>query len=323
MIKKDHHYIAETYLDCFSNAEGKVCMYRKDDPNKVIQQRPKELASHRHFYRQPVPDGGFDHNSLEDLFSKVETKWPDIVRRLTQKEDVNNYLQEIFQFIAMHRARVPATRDACEAMLAAIVKSEARLLDRAGKLPPMPQGFEHLWDLVEVSIDPHQSIHAMVDVLRGMTKVLGRIGIGALHNTTGVPFLTSDNPVIWFDPAASEGDMRPYTIRDDGPIAMLFPVSPNMIIYGHSSMHDRFARGGFGYGELSEPSVVERMNAQVCRFAYEAVFASVETFADLVEQYANISPVIRIQTVPTKDGDLILSRYVWGQRSQKPKWRGR
>lgn len=326
MKKKNHHYIAETYLDNFVNAEGKVHMYRKDDPYKQIQQCPKELACHKHFYRQPDPKGGFDHNSIEDLFGQVETKWPDIVRRLRMKEDVNGSLKDIFQFIALHRARVPAARDACETILAETVKSVGSRLDRVGELPPLPKALERLgnvWNHVEVAIDPHQSIHAMVAGLHGMAKLVEKIGIGALHNTTGVPFLTSDNPVIWFDPSVSEVEMRPYAIQIDGPITLLFPVTPDLLIYGHSSMCEQFAVHGLGYGDLSERSIVEEMNALICQFAYEAVFASVGTFADLVAKFAGKSPVVRTQTVPIDDGEYIISQYVWGKRTRKPKWKNK
>lgn len=323
MKKKAHHFIAQTYLNSFSNAEGKVCMYQKDDPHNVIRQRPERIAKHKHYYRQPVPKGGFDHNSIEDLFSQVEAKWPDIIRRLRMKEDVNDCLEDIFQFIALHRVRVPAARDACETILAETVRLVGRHLDHVGELPPLPKALEHLgnvWNHVEVAIDPHQSIHAMVAMLRGMAKLVEKIGIGALHNSTDVPFLTSDNPVIWFDPSVSKAELRPYAIRIDGPITLLFPVSPDLLIYGHSSMRDQFAVHGFGYGDLSARSTVEEMNALVCQFAYEAVFASVDTFTDLVAKYADKSPVVRTQAAPTKDGQFILSQYVWGKRTRKPKW---
>lgn len=325
MIKKDHHYIAETYLTAFANADGKVCMYRKDDPQRVIQQRPKELASHKHYFRQPIEGGGFDHNSLENLFSEVEAKWPNIVARFNRKEDVNDHLEDIFQFLALHRARVPAMRDAYETLLAELVRSEGRRLDRAGQLAPLPRQLEHLgdiWDHIQVAIDPHQSIHAMVDVLEGMATVMGMIGIAALHNKTDVPFVTSDNPVIWFDPSVSEADLRPYAIRRGGPVALLFPVSPNVMIYGHSCMRERFACDGFGYGDLPRRSMVERMNEYVCRFAYEAVFAADDAFADLVQRYADVSPVVETKSVSIAKGELFNAQYVWGQRKRKPKWTG-
>jgi len=320
MKKKKHHYIPVAYLKAFCDVDGMVSIYRKDDPYKVIRQSPEEFGFHKHYYAQPLPDGGRDHNTLDDFFSGYESKWPAIVERLRRREDVNECLQDILHFIALQRARVPAARDAFERMLADTVKVVARRMNAAGELPPMPRGFEDILDHIDVSIDPHQSIHAMAHAIRGVGQVMEEIGIGALHNTTDIPFLTSDNPVIWFDPSVSEAQMRPYAICKGGPILLLFPVAPDLMIYGHSSMRDRFSKDGFGAGDLSEPSKVEMMNRQICRFAYDAVFAQGTGLEDLIKQHADVSPVVRTEAIATANSDFILTQYVWGPREPKPKW---
>lgn len=176
--------------------------------------------------------------ALEDCFSKIEDKWPGIVDRLHRRESVNDSLLDIFQFIILQRTRVPASRDAAERIDAERMLALARRLDKAGKLPPKPMGFENLLDQVEVSIDPHQSIHAMMPMIEGSCQVFDRIGFCALHNKTDVPFLTSDNPVIWCDPSVKDADLRPYVLRPHGPVLLLFLVSPSLIIYGDSSIRD-------------------------------------------------------------------------------------
>ncbi|MGE3977154.1 MAG: DUF4238 domain-containing protein [Nitrospira sp.] len=120
--------------------------------------------------------GGIEHNALEDCFSKIEEKWPGIVDRLHRQEDVNDSLEDIFQFIALQRARVPASRDTAERMLSEATKAEVRVLDAAGQLPPKPAGFEDILDHIEVAIDPHQSIHAMVHMVRGCGQVFDQTG---------------------------------------------------------------------------------------------------------------------------------------------------
>jgi hypothetical protein len=34
------------------------------------------------------------------------------------------------------------------------------------------------------------------------------MGFYPMHNKTDVPFITSDNPVIWFDPSVKDADLR-------------------------------------------------------------------------------------------------------------------
>lgn len=216
--------------------------------------------------------------------------------------------------------RVPASRDACEAMLAEMVKATARLLERTGKLPPKPKRFDDILDHVEVSIDPHKSIHAMVPMIRGVERVFSQIGIGALHNMTDIPFLTSDNPVIWFDPSVPEAEMRPYGWQIGGSIVLLFPVTPNLMIYGHSSMRERFGYHGFVGRGLSERRSVKMMNRQICRFAYKAVFAQRAGQEALIHKHADVSPVLRTETTPVERGEIAFHQYVFGKRERKPKW---
>ena len=320
MNKKRHHYIPKSYLKFFCEDAGQVRVYRRDDPCKVIQLSPDNTGFHKYYYSQPRPDGGKDHNALEDCFSKIEDKWPGIVDQLHRRENVNNSLVDIFQFMALQRARVPACRDAIEKIYAEGVMASARRLDKAGKLPPKPVGFENLLNHVEVSIDPHQSIHAMITVIQGFGQVFDRIGFCALHNKTEVPFLTSDNPVIWFDPSVKDTDLRPYVLQLDGPVVLLFPVSPSLIIYGDSLGRDQFVSEGLGIADLSDAGSVEMINRQVCRFGYQGIFAQEAGQERLIEVYAGLSPAIRLDRIGAGEGETVLIEMVFGKRERKPKW---
>ena len=320
MKKKRHHYIPKSYLKFFCDNAGQVHVYRKDDPCKAIQLSPDNTGFHKYYYSQPRPDGGKDHNALEDCFSKLEDKWPGIVDRLHRRENVNDSLEEIFQFMALQRVRVPASRDVAGQIHAEGVMAAARRLDAAGKLPPKPVGFEILLDHVEVSINPHQSIHAMVPMMQGIGQVFDQIGFYAMHNNTEIPFLTSDNPVIWFDPSVKDADLLPYVIRPDGPVVFLFPVSPSLIIYGHSSWRDRFVSEGLGVTDLTDTGLVELINRQVCRFGYQAIFAGKAGQERLIQEHAELSPTVRFDRIGAGEGEAVVFGMVFGKRERKPKW---
>lgn len=197
MSKKRHHYVPKAYLKSFCDGEGKLFVHLKDAPDKVLHQSPDNTAFRRYYYSQPTAEGGRrDNDTLEDFFSLHETEWPRLVHALHRREDVNGDLDAIVTFMGLQRARVPAMRDAVERIEASTVLATARRLDQQGRLPPKPKGLEDILDQVEVAIDPHRSLHAMVEVIRGFASIIDLVGIGALHNRTSVPFLTSDNPVI-------------------------------------------------------------------------------------------------------------------------------
>jgi len=320
MGKKRHHYIPKSYLKFFCDDAGRVFVYRKDDPCNAFHLSPDNTGFHKYYYSQPRPDGGTDHNALEDCFSRIEEKWPGIVDRLHCRENVNNSLEDIFQFMALQRARVPASRDATERIEAEMTLAAVRRLDAACKLPPKPEGFENILDHVEVSINPHQSIHAMISVVQGTGQVFDRIGLGVLHNKTEIPFLTSDNPVIWFDPSVKDSDLKPYVLRPDGPIALLFPVSPSLVIYGDSPMRDQFVSEGLGVADLSDTGLVEAINRQVCRFGYQAIFSQKAGQERLIQEHAVLSPTISFDRIATEKGEIIPFQMVFGKRERTPKW---
>lgn len=300
-----------------------VTVYRKNAPDRPYRQIPEEVGFQRYYYAQPLPDGDRDTNRIEDGFSELETKWPPIVERMRKGASVNDSLEDIFAFIGLQRARVPAARDAAERMLAAMVMLETRRLQAEGKLPPPPKGMENILDNAVVAIDPHQSIHAMPHILLAMGEVVDRIGLGVLRNTTDLEFLTSDNPVVYFDPAINPAELLPYTLSKTGDVVLMMPVSPTLMLYGTSWDKRRFASEGLGYGDLDDVGQVRMMNESVIRFGYSALFARKQPDEEMIQAHAAVSPVLKVDHV-TGDGKRgVLFRYVFGAREPKPKWKAR
>lgn len=314
-IKKRHHYVPKAYLKAFTDDKHRVLVYRKDEPDKALYVDPDGTGFERYYYSQPTPDGGVDHNRLEDLFSKTEGLWPAVVERLCRGEDVNDSLLLIFEFMILQRVRVPASRDATEARLAAQVHRLMLDMVESGQLPPPPQQLQGLLDQVVVSIDPHRSIHGMVDDVFAARQVFESIGLCALDNRTNTPFLTSDNPVIWFDPSVPVSELQPYAVSSDGPVMLLFPVSPTTVLVGTTEQKAGFSEHGLTYGEVPDEDWVFRVNLEVCRFAYKAVYASQPGGEELVQAFADVSPVWQQDG---RGGGLI-----FGNRQTKPKWEPR
>lgn len=318
--KKRHHFVPKAYLKAFCDNAGRLLVYRKDKPDEPLRVAPDATQFEGYYYSQPTPDGGVDNNTLEDFFSEIESDWPQIVAKLHRRENVNNSLESVFQFIALQRARVPASRDAIEAALASTVKATMKTMLAAGALPPPPKGFENLPDLVEVAIDPHQSIHAMVTIIQGMGPIFDKIGLVAIHNATSRPFLTSDNPVAWFDPSQPFENQLPYTLSPDGPITLQFPISPTLLLLGGTQYQEAYAAKGLLHGDAPDDTWVEHVNAQTCRFGYNAVISQGPGQEYLIKQFAEVSPVHQAVLVPSING-AVLHRQVFGPRTPKPKWR--
>jgi hypothetical protein len=320
MEKKRHHYVPISYLRYFCAEDGMLSVYRKDEPLTVFRQAPQNTAFHKYYHSQPLPNGKMDHNTLEDLFSTLEDDWPPLIERLQRGENVNDSLEYLLTFVGLQRVRVPATRESFEIVRAASVMATAKFLDAKGKLPPKPEGFEDILDRSQISIDPAITLQDMPAALRGVGTVMGRLGFRVLRNRTAIPFLTSDNPVIYFDPSAADSHLRPYTLRPNGPAELLFPLSPRLLLHGHSKRTERFGSRGLGYADLVRPNEAKKINRFVCRFAYRAVFSNAGGFDRLVRRFAQFSPVVVSETIQEGGAAFTTSRSIFGERKKMPKW---
>jgi hypothetical protein len=324
--KKRHHYIPITYLNRFTDDAGKVFAYRKDDAEKPLHLQPSAIAFERYYYSQPLPDGGRENNRFENFFGTIESTWNPLARKLCSSsgattEFTDTDFENLFVFLGLMRVRVPAARDMVEVSLAEQVKAEARFLDQQGKLPPKPEGHKDILDHITVAIDPHQSMHAMVPLMQGFAFLLDQLGFEAIHNKTDVSFLTSDNPVICFDPAVPEARVLPYQVRPPhGSIELLFPVDPNTVLRGHTKLR-RPGPPSLRHVVLTNRQDAKRINRFVARFGYRFVFSTDRTHEALIAKHARTSPVIKTDIVPHPAGGfLLLNGCVFGPRPVKPKW---
>lgn len=316
--KKRHHYIPIAYLRAFTGVDERVWAYRKDDPERPLHLKPAAIAFERYYYSQPLDDGGQDHNTIEDFFSKLEGEWPPLICRLNAGTVAGEDIGILHEFLALMRVRVPAMRDMIELSLAEMVKTTARVMDRAGTLPPKPEGMEDILDHLEVAIDPHQSMLAMPGLVQALGQVIAMLGLQVVHNETETDFITSDNPVVWFDPFVPEGRMQPYHVDPAlGRVELLFPMTSRLLLRGHSGLREIH---GLRHVRLSATSEVKRINRLVARFGYRFVFANSNSYGVLVKKYSSMSPTLRMQCVPQDAGELVLSEHVFAPRVQKTKW---
>ncbi len=300
-------------------------MYSKETPAKTWWAAPDLIAFENYYYSQPTPDGGQDNNRLEDFFSNIEATWPSVISKIEAGERLDDGLNALLQFALMQRVRVPTARDAAEKILAESVRMTARHLNDLGELPPPPHGlsFEYLERHTVISIDPHKSIHAMADFARGMGKIVSAIGFEVLDNKTQEGFITSDNPIIYFDPTVSSGELLPYNIhRERMDIEFMFPLTPRFMLWGHSILKLNPDNRATPYRSLTDLQFVKRANVLAARFANWMVFSNEGCHQPLVARHAGRSPVISVIHLKTARGRGIFARHTFGPRERKPKWAG-
>lgn len=319
--------MAQTYLRGFSNPEGKVCVYSKDRPTHSWWAAPETIAFENYYFSQPLPGGDQDNNGLEDFFSSIEDYWPSLVSKIQNRQRHEGGLDQLVLFAMMHRVRVPTARDAAEKMLAESVRMTVRHLNDRGKIPPPPVGlsFDDLDKQMVVRIDPHKSIHAMVDFAKGMSTVIDAVGFEILENRTNEGFITTDNPVVYFDPTVSSTSLQPYNIcRDRMDIEFMFPITPQFMLWGHSVIKPRPGHNHTAmYRDVHDKRFVRRANVLAARFANRMIFSNETRHQPLVKKYAGTSPVVSVAHIKTATGRGVFARHVFGKREPKPRWNRR
>jgi hypothetical protein len=174
-----------------------------------------------------------------------------------------------------------------------------------------------------VSIDPHKSIHAMAEFAKGINTIINAVGFEILENRTNEGFITTDNPVIYFDPTVSSTLMQPYNInRQRMDIEFMFPITPRFMLWGHSAMRPRPGHHHTTiYQDIHDKSFVRRANIFAARFANRMSFSNEACHQPLVEKYAAMSPVAFVTHIETRTGRGIWTQHVFGKRQPKPRWK--
>lgn len=311
-----HHYVPQAYLRQFCD-QGKIWLYKKGEKTPPKKVSIRDVGLRKYYYSQQLSDGARDDDLFEELFSKYEARWPPLVKKILNYEDINDSIELIREFIALQRVRVPASRDVIEQVEAHRLKFLLNKLDAQGDIYPKPVGYEDIVSMIEFSINKEFSLHSMPRLINSIYKLFDHVSVAILKNKSELPFLTSDNPVVWFDPSVKEEYLRPYHWKPDGNVIFFFPISPRFLIMGDNSNREQFIKSGILEGVIESCDVVEHINRKICQFAYKAVYASDDSQASMINEYYSIYPAVEEKEIHLEEGHIIIYSYIFMDNSSK------
>lgn len=300
-----HHYIPQTYLKHFCDSGGTLLVHAKNPEFVPKRLRPNATGAAKDFYTWQRSSGEKERRAFEEIFSAfAEKPWNQLVRKMDQGYAMDdNDLVSLSSFICLQHARVPAIRDGVEERLAGRIVEQLRAKHAAGELPPLPRGLSI--EEVVASVDPSTSLETLEEGIEFARLAMNRVTFRILRNETALEFVTSDNPVVWFDPSTlSSPNFSPYVLSPNGPTVFIFPVNPRICLVGSSSEE------GFGWDQIvtSDEAYVGRLNDMVIRFAHRWVYSNQYDASSLVTLHGDRSPVVREKTFIDGRGN---SRRVW------------
>lgn len=194
--------------------------------------------------------------------------------------------------LTLMRTRVPAARDYNEALIALETRTSLKVFAEMGKLPSKLKRYEDELDMVEITVNRQRTLATMSKDMSRFAKLIRRLGFEILYDETGTGFLTSDNPVAYYDPG-DPGIRRPYIENDK--VELYFPLSPRHMLHGSTKL----LRAGQvpHFKPIIDPRIARKLNRITARFAYRFAFAADRAHDALVLQHAEASPVLEARVV--------------------------
>lgn len=260
------------------------------------------------------PDGSRDDNSFEDLWAAIEAVWPETLRAVSAGRISPATSFNVLAMASMTSARVPAARQRNELLVAAKLRAKVLNDHRAGTLAQDLMRYEDELESVPIGANPQQSLPSMSDDLRTFGALCFKMGFEVLHNLTSLPFITSDNPVCFYDPGPSPRDRRPYEHRRD--VELIFPLDRRTLLRGRVRL--RPTNEIVRHRQLKDCGAVARVNNTVAQFAYGLALASDRSSDAAITRHAGRAPTIAIELRRQSGSTEVQWRHIFAPRPKLP-----
>lgn len=290
--RKRHHYVPVTYLRGWAGGDENVLAYPADTPGKCLRVKPDEIGFEKYYYSIEREDGSRDHDSFEDLFGSVESHWPEVLAALEAGMIGPGEAHWLYSMMTLMRTRGPAARTFNESVMAVEMRTGIKVFADLGKLPEKLVQYEDQLDTVPIAVNPQQTLARMSGDMKRFGDLMRPLGFEVIVNETESPFITSDNPVAYYD-AADPGIRIPY--YESQSLELYFPLTGTHVLHGSPKLLRQGPLPRFR--GVRDPSRVKAINRITARFAYRFGFARDNSAADLIKQHSGTSPVAHVRVV--------------------------
>ena len=250
MIKKRrHHILPRFYLEGFTSPLKKSILYQYEKGNsKIVKTTPENAAVIKDYYSFDDPPSEEVENMVEEILAIVESYSAPVLEKIKEKEEIDDEDRENFSiFLAYMFTRVPHHRQMTEEIYGKGMKSWLMALashkegfksemkkyeENTGKKIDVP--FEKLRkflaDESKYEVRPHPNISLdFVSFGLEIAPIFQDMKWSFLEATENYKYLTSDNPIYYFDPTAPPGQGIGLINEN---IEVYFPVSRDLMFFG-------------------------------------------------------------------------------------------
>lgn len=206
---RKHHYLPQFYLRGFST-DGRSIYQIEKHGLRAYTCSIRDAAAIRDYHKLDDPHF-VDANATEKRLADVEAQLASALARVIQVGVATPETHALLiQLVALLQVRVPAFKAGIEAFLQQVVRSGGLIMERKGRLPPIPEGLEDVLRMenLSIQISNWKCLEFMFTLAgdRRILDILGTMKPSILRAPGGVVFLTSDQPVALYHPTASPTD---------------------------------------------------------------------------------------------------------------------
>lgn len=305
---KRHHFVSVTYMNGFLDAGGRLHAYRADSPASPLHIPPVSIGYEKFYYSQRMPDGTQENHRFEDLWNAIESVWPETMRAVATRRLSPAISFNLLGMATIMKTRVPAARERNAILIATKLRAEVQAAEELGLLAPELERYAGELETVPVGVNPHETLLAMNADFKAFGDLCFRLGFEVLHNKSGVPFITSDNPVCIYDPDKPTHTRRPYVHGDRS--ELIFPLNAWTLLRGSDRLLpvNQVVR----HRSLNDRAKVGRMNRTIAQFAYRLILASDRSADGLALRYSATVPTVEVQVLRTPKEIKIVWNHVFG-----------
>jgi hypothetical protein len=276
---KKQHYVPASYLKAWTDKSSPanhtpyVWVFNKENPigkNKS----PSKIFTETDMYTIQGKDGDrnlnieFGLGQLEDKFSRIRISKFNFRREISAEEKIH-----LCAFTAAAQFRTPRSREHHQNQWGNVLKLMDDMKEKVSRLseeekiklsktfvaPSDGPKLEH-HQVKKLVAEPLQTM--MATVIKTTTPVLASMDMAILFTNGNVPFVTSDNPCVWYNPEAYK---LPPLYRNTGlineAIEVTLPISPDkVLLFNWKKLN--------GYIEVDE-TIVNTMNQRQIAFTHK------------------------------------------------------
>ena len=279
---KKQHVIPKCYVKAWvdpsspKNQEPYVWVFGKEERDGR-RKAPRNIFHENDFYTVGMSEGDRDlaveHglSEIESLFAGIRIQKLNFGRELSDEEHFTLCL-----FVAALHMRTPAQLDHLTGFWERVLNVMNQMKESFDKAPPEKRvqmasasslgssdGKGASMEQVQAAVDERVK-HIMVPALIAEAKLLPKLDMAILQTDSELGFITSDSPVVWFDPEAyKRPPMHQVPALMYETIEITMPISPSQMLLLNR-------QGQTGYVEIP-PETVDGLNRRT-RFHAHANF---------------------------------------------------